>query len=94
MSHMIAVNFATGSVEEIPVPDDLRLAAEAANQKAERQRRLDTIDARLATIDSLAIRPLRAAVAGTASQADTDKLAALEIEAASLRLERAALLPL
>jgi hypothetical protein len=50
--------------------------------------RLEQIDARLAAIDAEALRPLRAVVTGAATQFDTDKLAALESEAAALRLER------
>lgn len=53
--------------------------------------RSKTIDARLAAIDVEAIRPLRAIVIGAGTQFDTDKLAALEVEAATLRAERAAL---
>lgn len=94
MTHMIAIDFATGEIQEIPIPETLRLIAEDSNLKAEGQRRLDTIDARLTIIDQDALRPLRAIAAGTASQVDIDKLAVLEAEAASLRLERAALLPL
>lgn len=54
--------------------------------------RVSVIDGRLAAIDVEAIRPLRARAVGTATQFDTDKLAALEAEAATLRGQRAALL--
>jgi hypothetical protein len=53
--------------------------------------RLAEIDARLAEIDMESVRPLRAQSAGDATEYDTNKLAALENEAASLRTERAAL---
>ena len=47
--------------------------------------------ARLDAIDAESTRPLRAVLAGAATQADTDKLAALDTEAAALRAELAAL---
>ena len=40
---------------------------------------------RLLEIDLLSLRPLRAKLAGTATQNDTDKLLELEAEAESLR---------
>jgi len=40
---------------------------------------------RLLEIDRLSLRPLRAKLAGTATQNDTDKLLELEAEAESLR---------
>jgi hypothetical protein len=40
---------------------------------------------RLLEIDLLSVRPLRAQLAGTATQNDTDKLLELETEAGSLR---------
>ena len=40
---------------------------------------------RLLEIDLLSLRPLRAKLAGTATQVDTDKLLELEAEAESLR---------
>ena len=43
--------------------------------------------ARLAEIDAASIRPLRAIADSTAVQADHDKLAALDSEAAELRTE-------
>ena len=46
----------------------------------------------LAAIDMESIRPLRAIADGTATQADHDKLAALEADAATNRAELAALL--
>ena len=47
--------------------------------------------ARLDAIDAESTRPLRAVQSGSATQADTDKLAALDTEAAALRAELAAL---
>ncbi len=41
---------------------------------------------RLLEIDLLSLRPLRAQLAGTATQNDTDKLLELETEAESLRM--------
>ena len=58
-----------------PAPTAEELAAQAAAEKA----------ARFAALDSAAIRPLRAIVAGTATPADRDKLAELEAEAEALR---------
>lgn len=49
------------------------------------------IKARLAQIDLDSVRPLRAILANTATQQDSDKLAALDAEAESLRAELAAL---
>jgi hypothetical protein len=62
-----------------PTPEQL-----AAQRKAE-------ILARLAEIDAASIRPLRAIAQGEAVQADHDKLAALDAEAAELRVELAGL---
>lgn len=45
--------------------------------------------ARLKVIDTLCLRPLRAVAAGAATQEDLDKIAALESEAASIRLQLA-----
>ena len=53
--------------------------------------RIAEIDARLTAIDFASVRPLRASVAGTATEADAAQLAALEAEAATLRAERAGL---
>jgi hypothetical protein len=90
------VNFGDGSTVNVPLtPAEIaaRDAEEAAWAiEAPRQARLSEITARLAQIDIDAIRPLRAVAAGTASSYDTDKLAALETEAAALRAERAALI--
>ncbi|MDY0241739.1 MAG: hypothetical protein RBR34_06115 [Rhodospirillaceae bacterium] len=53
--------------------------------------RIAEIDARLTAIDLASVRALRAAVAGTATEADRDQLAVWEAEAAALRSERAGL---
>ena len=60
-----------------PTPEEL-----AADRKS-------AILARLAAIDAASIRPLRAIAQGEAVQADHDKLAALDAEAAELRAELA-----
>lgn len=53
--------------------------------------RIAEIDARLTAIDLASVRALRAAVAGTATEADRDQLAVWEAEAAALRSERSGL---
>ena len=58
--------------------------------RAYRARQRAILD-RLQAIDAESTRPLRAVQSGAATQADTDKLAALEAEAAALRFELAAL---
>ena len=65
---------------------DIELALES------KQVRISEIDTRLLEIDSLSIRPLRAIQSGTATQFDTDKLAALDEEAATLRAEKKTLI--
>jgi hypothetical protein len=55
------------------------------------EKRRAEILARLAEIDAASVRPLRAIAQGEAVQADHDKLAALDAEAAALRAELAAL---
>ncbi|MDR2800412.1 MAG: hypothetical protein LBB52_03990 [Desulfovibrio sp.] len=55
-----------------------------------KQRRTEIL-ARLAEIDAASIRPLRASAQDEAVQADHDKLAALDAEAATLRTELAGL---
>ena len=51
----------------------------------ELQKKQDLAIERLLEIDLLSLRPLRAQLAGTATQDDTDKLLELEAEAESLR---------
>lgn len=58
-----------------PAPTPEEIAAQAAAEKA----------ARFAAIDAASVRPLRAIAAGTATEYDHEKLAALEAEAAQLR---------
>lgn len=53
----------------------------------ELQKKQDLATERLLEIDILSVRPLRAQLAGTATQNDTDKLLELEAEAESLRKE-------
>lgn len=53
----------------------------------ENERRVQEIKQRLSEIDTESIRPLRATVDGSATEFDTQKLAALEQEAMSLREE-------
>ncbi|MBO6103278.1 MAG: hypothetical protein J6P03_08520 [Opitutales bacterium] len=58
-----------------PEPTPEEIAAQAAAEK----------QARFAAIDAASVRPLRAIAAGTATEYDREKLAALEAEAAELR---------
>ena len=51
----------------------------------ELQKKQELATERLLEIDLLSLRPLRAKLAGTATQSDTDKLLELEAEAESLR---------
>jgi hypothetical protein len=60
--------------------------------EADRQEHIQNINHRLAEIDREAIRPMRAALAGTSTLFDTDKLADLEAEADKLREELRGLL--
>ena len=60
-------------------------------QIIENERRVQEIKQRLAEIDTESIRPLRATVDGSATEFDTQKLAALEQEATALRSELASL---
>lgn len=55
------------------------------------QQRIDEIKQQLTELDAQAVRPLRAIAAGTATDADTDKLREIEAKAAGLRAELAAL---
>ena len=60
-------------------------------QIMENERRVQEIKQRLSEIDTESIRPLRATVDGSATEFDTQKLAALEQEAMALRTELASL---
>lgn len=53
----------------------------------EKERRANKIIQRLSEIDTESIRPLRAAVDGSATEFDNKKLAQLESEAQTLRVE-------
>ncbi len=66
---------------------------ETAEEKQARENRLRAaaIKRRFVAIDRERIRPLAAVVAGTGTDADTAKLAALEDEAQALRAELAEL---
>jgi hypothetical protein len=85
-----AMGLAAGTWQEItaeqaavlqqPTPEEL-----AAQRRAE-------ILARLAVIDQESIRPLRAAANSESTDFDVDKLAALDAEAAGLRLELSGLM--
>ncbi|KAF0225917.1 MAG: hypothetical protein FD176_72 [Rhodospirillaceae bacterium] len=94
----LVIDASTGRTIETELSQDDVLAREAeiaahaaAVAGQARANQLAAIDSRLTAIDVEAIRPLRAMAAGTASQFDTDKLAALEAEAMALRGQRAAL---
>ena len=51
----------------------------------ELQKKQELATEKLLEIDLLSVRPLRAQLAGTSTQGDTDKLLELETEARSLR---------
>lgn len=57
------------------------------HKKQSDDKRLNSISARLAQVDTESVRPLRAKAAGNATAADDSKLAALDAEAAALRVE-------
>ena len=73
--------------------NDNVIIAETAEQQAARLNRLRAaeIARRFAEIDKERIRPLSAVALSTATTYDTDKLTALETEAAALRTELAGL---
>ena len=52
-----------------------------------KEKRIAELISQLNTIDFATVRPLRAQLNGTATQADTDKLASLEAQAVVLRAE-------
>ena len=54
-------------------------------EREDKLKQADKLKARLREIDAETVRPLRAKVAGTHTQADTDKLTELEAEAETLR---------
>lgn len=70
------------------------IITEPVESEAEKQARLARLRAaeikrKLKNIDGERIRPLAAIVAGTATEYDTNKLAALEVQAAELRKQLA-----
>lgn len=67
--------------------DEISLLEEKRKNEEAATIQLSSISARLAEIDLLTLRPLRAVSAGTDTKADHDKLAALEAEAVQLRGE-------
>lgn len=66
-------------------------AARAAELQARADLRRAALVERLAAVDLASVRPLRAVAAGTATDADRERLAALDAEATTLRAELAAL---
>jgi hypothetical protein len=68
------------------------VASPAPTPEELKQKRLGKIASRLAEIDLLSIRPLRAVADNAATEFDRNKLAALETETAALREEQASLL--
>ena len=77
------------------LPDEDKLALGLITQKdiddKVRQNRIAEIKSELSHIDSQTIRPLRAKMVGTETQADIDKLSELELQAIALREEKKAL---
>lgn len=59
------------------------------DQPAPVESKVAAIYARLSAIDAATLRPLRAVYSGTFTDADTEKLAALEQESVTLRAELA-----
>ena len=74
-----------------PYPDGWSTEPPPPSQDELKAQRRAAILARLEELDAESVRPLRAIVRGEATKDDTDKLAALDAEAAALRLELAAL---
>lgn len=73
-----------GSVE---ITDAEAESIRAAAAQVQPNPRIEEIRARLTQIDVDSVRPLRAVAAGTATDFDRDKLAALDVEADALRTE-------
>lgn len=86
----VVVDMTAEDIAERDALDAMIAARQAVETEA---RRVAEIDARLTAIDIEAVRPLRAIAAGVGMQFDTDKLAALEAEAAVLRDQRVTLQP-
>ena len=68
-----------------PYPAGWSKDAPEKTAKERAQEDADRIKARLREIDSESVRPLRAMASGSQTAADTEKLAALDAEAATLR---------
>lgn len=62
-----------------------RAQLDAEQAARERDERIAAARSRLAALDAAAVRPLRAVVAGTATDADHTRLADIEAEAQKLR---------
>lgn len=79
----------------IPVEDEngelIDITEIPLSQDELNQQRADEIKYQLAELDNQAIRPLRAILAGTSTDEDTDKLREIEAQAAALRAELAEL---
>ena len=75
--------------KSVPTPEGYKLDGDNFVPTAETIKERDRQEAinRLQEIDRESVRPLRAKIAGTHTQADTDKLAALEAEAETLRVK-------
>jgi hypothetical protein len=73
-----------------PLPDGWSDTPPEPSAEDLKEQRKAQIMARLSEIDLASVRPLRAIAHGLGTQADHDKLAALDGEAASLRTELAA----
>ena len=71
---------------------DAVLFSDEELQESLKNRRLLEINALLDANERACIRPLRALASGMGIDADKEKLAALEVEAAALRAERATLI--
>lgn len=84
------VDMSAADIAERDALDAMIATRQAVETEA---RRVAEIDARLTAIDIEAVRPLRAIAAGIGTQFDTDKLTALEAEAAGLRDQRATVQP-
>lgn len=74
------------TMAEVPQINESKITPEQRKQM-----RISEIDAELTRLDTEAIRPLRAIQAGTQTAFDVTKLADLDLQASTLRTERASL---